>query len=121
MALSAVDFMCEFDEDRPLSRVERRRYRCFEDSAVIAYGRAFNAANRLPKLSFKQLKLSPTVDELGLHDRLLERRNKIIAHSDADRQRVLFATERFIAEDMAVMLPRLDFDDALAFFSERQS
>lgn len=120
MALSAVDFMCELDEDQPLTRVERRRYRCFEDAAVIAYGRAFTAANGLPALSFKQLKLKPTADERGLHDQLLERRHKVIAHSDADRQRILFATERFVADNMTVMLPHVDFDDALAFFSARR-
>jgi len=119
MALSAVDFMCELEEDQHLTRVERRRHRCFEDSAVIAYGRAFTAANGLPALSFKQLKLNPTDAELVLHGRLLERRHKVIAHSDADRQRLLFVTESFVAKHMTVMLPHVDFDDALAFFPDR--
>jgi len=120
MALSAVDFMCEVEEHQHLTRIERRRHRCFEDSAVIAYGRAFTAANGLPALSFKQLKLKPTDAELGLHGRLLERRHKVIAHSDADRQRLLFATESFVAENMTLMLPHVDFDDALAFFPDRR-
>lgn len=120
MALSAADFMCELDEDQPLTRVERRRYRCFEDSAVIAYGRAFTAANGLSALSFKQLKIKPAADERDLHDRIMQRRHKVVAHSDADRQRILFTTERLSAENMTVMLPRVDFDDALAFFSERR-
>ncbi|MDE7548914.1 hypothetical protein PY793_13100 [Acetobacter fabarum] len=121
MACSAVEFMCELDEDCLVTRVERRRYRCFEDTAVIAYGRAFANANNLPILSFKQINISPNSDERALHERLLERRNKVVAHSDADRQRISFTTECFSWENKQVMMPRLDFDDALAFFAEREA
>lgn len=121
MALSAIDFMCEIDEDQLLTRVERRRHRCFEDAGVIAYGRAFTAAKGLPALSFKQLGLKPTEDQRRLHGRLLERRHRVVAHSDADRQRILFATERFEASNKTVMLPHVDFDDALAFYSDRRA
>lgn len=119
MALSAADFMCELDEDGPLTRVERRRFRCFEDAAVIAYGRAFTKAQGLNHLSFKQMALKPTPDELALHNRLMERRSKVVAHSDADRQRILFATEKFEADNGTFMIPHLDFDDALAFYTDR--
>ena len=121
MACSAMEFICELDEDRLVTRVERRRYRCFEDTAVIAYGRAFTNANNLPLLSFKQIKISPSSDERALHERLLERRNKVIAHSDADRQRISFTTECFSLENKLVMMPRWDFDDALEFFAEREA
>lgn len=121
MACSAVEFMCELDEDCLVTRVERRRYRCFEDTAVIAYGRVFANANNLPMLSFKQINISPNSDERALHERLLERRNKVVAHSDADRQRISFTTECFSWENKQVMMPRLDFDDALAFFAEREA
>ena len=57
MALSAVELICELDENQLVTRIERRRYRCFEDTAVIAYGRAFTTAHSLPFLSFKQLKV----------------------------------------------------------------
>lgn len=121
MALSAADFMSELDEGEGFTRIERRRHRCFEDAAVVAYGRAFTRANGLPALSFKQMKIKPSPEERALHDRLMERRHKVIAHSDADRQRILFATERFVADDATVMLPHVDFDDALAFFADRRS
>lgn len=119
MALSAIDFMCELDEDTRLTRVERRRYRCFEDAAVIAYGRAFSNAEGLPFLVFKHMDIKPTPEEQELHDRLIERRRKVVAHSDADRQRILFATEEFQADDGKFMIPHVDFDDALAFYSDR--
>ncbi|MEA1015335.1 hypothetical protein [Sphingosinicella sp. LY1275] len=119
MALSAIDFMCELDEHRRLTRVERRRYRCFEDAAVIAYGRAFSNAEGLPFLVFKHMDFKPTPDEKELHDRLIERRRKVVAHSDADRQRILFATEEFEADNGTFMIPHVDFDDALAFYSDR--
>ncbi|GAP25481.1 MULTISPECIES: hypothetical protein [unclassified Gluconobacter] len=121
MACSAVEFMCELGDDHLVTRVERRRYRCFEDTAVIAYGRAFTKANNLPSLSLKQIKIRPNSNERALHERLLERRHKVIAHSDADRQRISFTTECFSWENKQVKMPRFDFDDALAFFAERQA
>ncbi|MFT8781270.1 hypothetical protein [Acetobacter orientalis] len=38
-----------------------------------------------------------------------------------DRQRISFKTECFSWENKQVMMPRFDFDDALAFFAEREA
>lgn len=118
MALSAFDFMCELDEDSTISRIDRRRFRCFEDAAVIAYGRAFSSANGLPSLDFKHLGIRPSSEERALHDRLMERRHKVVAHSDADRQRIMFVTSKVDA-DIDIMMPHMDFDDALEFYVDR--
>ena len=119
MALSAVDFMSELEEQEIITRIERRRLRCFEDAAVIAYGRVFSKAEGLPFLVFKHLEFKPTAEERVLHERLMERRRKVVAHSDADRQRLLFATDNF-GTDTTIMLPHIDFDDALAFYLDRE-
>ena len=119
MALSAMDFMTGIDGEENLTRIVRRSYRCYEDAAVIAYGRAFTQAKGMPGLKMKLLKLKPTGQQKALHERLLDRRQKVVAHSDVDRQRILFKTERLEATNTTVMLPHIDFDDALSFYDDR--
>mgnify|MGYP000736412726 CR=1 FL=1 len=119
MALSAAEFMSEVCNEDRLTRVIRRRHRCFEDAAVIAYGRAFTDSKGLVAFSFKLLKFKPTPIQQELHERLLDRRKKVVAHSDAERQRILFQTEKFEADTATVMLPHIDSDDALHFFDDR--
>lgn len=119
MALSAVAFLCELDENEPLSRVERRRYRCFEDAAIIAYWRPFSNSKGLPSLSLSKLQIKPTVAQLDLHNRIKLHRDKVIAHTDVDRMRLAFSTSK-LSVDRDIMLPRFDFDDGLVFFAERK-
>ena len=44
MALSALGFLSDLGEREPISRIDRRRFRCFEDAAIIAYGGPFTDA-----------------------------------------------------------------------------
>lgn len=117
MALSAFDFICELDEDDTISRIERRRFRCFEDAAVVAYWRPFTQSNGLPALSMKKLGINPSKPQMLLHKRIKTHRNKVVAHTDADRMRLALKTSKVRGHD--VMLPTIDFDDGLAFFDER--
>lgn len=118
MALSAVTFLCELEPDERISRVARRRYRCFEDTAVVSYCRPFTQSKGLPSLSLKKLGVKPTTEQQALHDRLWARRNKVVAHTDIDMMRLTLSTFRPL-DDHPVMMPSMDFDDGLAFFSER--
>jgi len=117
MALSAFNFVSEVGPEEPISRIERRRLRCFEDAAVVAYWRPFSDSKGLPKLSFKKLGIKATSEQLTLHRRLQERRNKVIAHTDVDRMRLAFSTFR-VSEDSSIMMPQYDFDDALEFYAD---
>ena len=117
MALSAFDFISEVGPEEPISRIERRRLRCFEDAAVIAYWRPFSASKGLPTISLKRLGITATIEQLALHERLNERRNKVIAHTDVDRMRLAFSTFK-VFEDSEIMLPQYDFDDALEFYPD---
>ncbi|WP_156029161.1 hypothetical protein [Sphingobium sp. DC-2] len=118
MAISAVTFLCELEPDQRISRVERRRYRCFEDTAIVSYCRPFTQSKGLPTLSLKKLGVKPTTEQQVLHDRLWERRNKVVAHTDIDRMRLAMSSFQPF-DDHPVMLPMMDFDDGLAFFNER--
>jgi hypothetical protein len=118
MALSAVTFLCELEPGEPISRVTRRRYRCFEDTAVVAYCRPFTQSKGLPTLSFKKLGTMPTPERQALHDRLWDRRNKVVAHTDVDRMRLAMSTFQPF-DDHPIMMPMMDFDDGLAFFEDR--
>ena len=118
MALSAVAFLCELEPDAPISRVTRRRYRCFEDMAIVAYCRPFTQSKGLPTLSFKKLGTKPTPEQQALHDCLWDRRNKVVAHTDIDRMRLSMSTFQPF-ENHPVMMPVMDFDDGLALFEDR--
>ena len=118
MALSAVDFLCEADPDIAITRVERRRLRCFEDAAVVNYWRPFTQSSGLPSLSLKKLGIKPTEDQSALHDRIKDRRNKVVAHTDVDRMRLAFSTFK-VFEDHDLLMPHYDFDDSLYFFEDR--
>lgn len=120
MALSAVDFLSQADPDMPISRIERRRLRCFEDAAVVAYWRPFSRSHGLPTISLEELGIKPTPDQITLHERLKKRRNKVVAHTDADRMRLAFNTIK-IFDDEIFMLPQVDFDDSLEFYPDREA
>ena len=120
MALSAMAFMDEAEPQQPLSRIELRRLRCFEDAAVIAYWRPFSKSEGLPTISLKKLGVKASPEQLTLHQRLRERRNKVIAHTDIDRMRLALSTSR-VFDDLDVLLPSYDFDDSLHFFEDRKS
>ncbi|MBP2159089.1 MULTISPECIES: hypothetical protein [Asticcacaulis] len=118
MALSAMIFLDEADANAKISRVERRRLRCFEDAAVVAYNRPFTSSKGLPKLSFEMIGIDPEPSESELHQRLRVRRDKVVGHTDISEMRLALSTFRAF-DDREVMMPLMDFDDALAFFVDR--
>lgn len=84
-ALSAATFLYEeMDEARGLAGF--RRLRCFETNMVVAYARPFSQAHgAVKRLKLGDLGIDLTNEEYALHERLIEQRNKLYAHSDADR------------------------------------
>ncbi|QZH74632.1 MAG: hypothetical protein JY451_13360 [Erythrobacter sp.] len=87
-ALSAATFLLEEDRTAPNFRNEvARRLKCFETALVVSYARPFSAARGgvapfswglMPKC------WSLTSAEKVLHQNLIDARNKVYAHSDAD-------------------------------------
>lgn len=88
-ALSACAFLHECDEDASYSKVDLRRFRCFETTLVVAYTRPFTQSRggTMP-LSMKMVGLRLSDEKRALHARLVEMRNTIMAHSDEEMMRM---------------------------------
>jgi hypothetical protein len=100
-----------FLEDLPseISQEERWRFRCYHDAAVISYCRPFTQSKGLPTLSFKAIGIEPASGERALHHRIIEYRNKVVAHTDTDRMSLVVTSSR-IWEGVAYVMPRV-FED----------
>jgi hypothetical protein len=93
LALSACDFLYECDPQSRYSKIELRRFRCFETSLIIAYARPFSQSEGgVPLLTLKMAKAELTEQEKALHRRLVRMRNKIVAHSDRKLMRMTTRT-----------------------------
>jgi hypothetical protein len=92
-ALSAAAFLEDCDPDRPTSKNDLRRFKCYETTLVIAYLRPFSQAKgKIPRLMLENCGVSLSDDLRRLHDQLRLQRNRILAHSDGDLMRMAVAT-----------------------------
>jgi len=83
----------ECEPDEKYTRVELRRFRCYETALVTAYMRAFSQSKgKVPPLSFKMADLKLIGDQMKLHRRLVDLRNKVVAHSDREMMRITAQT-----------------------------
>jgi hypothetical protein len=88
-ALSACDFLYECEESNTYSRIELRRFRCYETTLVVAYTRPFTPSRgAAAPLTMKMVGLKLSNHRQALHDRLMDMRNKIMAHSDSEMMRM---------------------------------
>jgi len=85
-ARSAATFLLEqVDSSAKYPLAEMRRFRCYETAMVIAYARPFSMAKgEVGRLTWKDIGLSPTVEEKSLHEKLIKHRNTLYGHSDAE-------------------------------------
>jgi hypothetical protein len=85
-ALSAATFLVEdCDWSKGYRTEDRRRFRCYETTMVVAYGRPFaQARGHTVPFSWKLIKPGFEFDagEEALHEKLLDCRNSLYAHSD---------------------------------------
>lgn len=108
-----------FLEELPsqVSQEERWRFRCYHDAAVISYCRPFTQSKGLPTLSFKAIGIEPASDERELHRRIIEYRNKVVAHTDADRMSLVVTSSR-VLEGFAYVMPHVFEDVGFEFADE---
>ncbi len=87
-ALSAATFLCEeVDWSESYRTNEIRRFKCYETTMVVAYARPFTQARgHAGPFSWKLIKPGFKLEssEAKLHEKLLQHRNKLHAHSDSD-------------------------------------
>jgi hypothetical protein len=116
-ALSAATFLHEDMEDAR-SLADLRRLRCYETNMVVAYARPFSQAHGpVKRLTLDSLAVELNDTQQDLHKHLIERRNRLYAHSDAEF--VPFSVEVWATAmpderpDFEFVMPK--FDEACAF------
>lgn len=92
-ALSAATFLLEdCDWSQKYRTSDLRRLRCYETTMVVAYGRPF-AESRGHGAPFAWKHIKPGFElephEAVLHEKLMECRNKLHAHSDGDFTKIV--------------------------------
>lgn len=92
-ALSACEFLYECEETEKYTKIDFRRFRCYETTLVVAYARPFTQSRgEAVPLTMKMVDLKLSTDRHALHDTLVEMRNKIMAHSDGEMMRMTTQT-----------------------------
>jgi len=111
-ALSALTFLLEeCDYSASYSRVELRKFRCYEASLIVSLARPFVKSRGATTLSLRRIGLRLDDGDRRLLERVIELRHKLIAHSDEDQMH--FRTELLEMGEDTLPLPYLVFDEGL--------
>lgn len=83
-AASAITFVREdIDFKKTYRLAELRRFQCYETMLIVSYCRPFSeSTGEFPRLSYRALGIKLTPFVRSLHDGLMDKRNKLFAHSD---------------------------------------
>jgi hypothetical protein len=84
-ALSALTFLIEECEyEKKYSRVDLRRFRCFETTLIVSFARPFKTGRGQKQLDLSAIGFEFTTEECKLKDKLIRLRDKIVSHSDEE-------------------------------------
>ena len=112
-ALSALTFLreeCDFDEK--YSRVQLRKFRCFETAAIVSFSRPFKVGRGRKALDPAAIGFEFSEDEERLKDKILFLRDKIVSHSDEEEME--YRTHSFrIFDDSDLRMPAAIFRESL--------
>jgi hypothetical protein len=119
LALSASAFLMDCEPEK-YTRVELRRFRCYETALVTAYTRAFSQSKgKVPPLSFKMADLKLTGDQMKLHRRLVDMRNKVVAHSDREMMRITAQTFSMpLRDEREIVFVQTVFDEGITLLGD---
>ncbi len=113
-ALSSLTFLAEeIDYDEKYTKVQLRRFRCYEVNAIISFCRPFEAARGKTTLSSKTVGIKLTEEKKALKQHLLYLRRKIVAHSDEDEMHFRGKTHDMDIRGENYVLTELVFDESL--------
>lgn len=112
-ALSALTFLweeCDFEEHR--SRVQLRKFRCFETTAIVSFSRPFKVGRGREALDLAAIGFQFSEDEQRLKDKILRLRDKIVSHSDEEEME--YRTYSFrVFNDSDLRMPAAIFRESL--------
>ncbi|MFW0888847.1 UNVERIFIED_CONTAM: hypothetical protein MKS84_19340 [Pseudomonas sp. JL1] len=112
-ALSALTFLEEeCDLTGMYSRVELRRFKCYETQSIISFARPFVTSRSGIQLSAKRIGVTFTPEERKHRNQILLLRNKIVAHSDTEEMHYKVETLEFSGKD-SFKAPWFIFDESL--------
>lgn len=117
MALSAITFFCEIGDDAAYDKIELRRFKCYETTFVVSYGRAFtkNRGTNFPIVPLKRIGVALTPSERALHESILDLRHKVYAHSDEAFAHVRLDMHEMDIDRNTLRYPHFQFDHGLEF------
>ena len=111
-ALSALTFLLEdYDFEKRYSKVELRRFRCYETTLIISMARPFEQSRNSTTLSLRAIEIPLDGFEKELVSSITGLRQKIIAHSDEEEMH--FRSGTFPVLDGTINFPKLRFDETL--------
>lgn len=112
-SLSALTFLweeCDFEEQ--YSRVQLRKFRCFETTAIVSFSRPFKSGRGRKALDLAAIGFQLSADEQRLKDKILRLRDKIVSHSDEEEME--YRTYSFrIFDDSDLRMPAAKFRESL--------
>lgn len=112
-ALSALTFLTdECDLTGMYSRVELRRFKCYETQSIISFARPFVTSRSGIQLSAKRIGINFTPEERKHRNQILLLRNKIVAHSDTEEMHYKVETLGFSGTN-SFKAPWFIFDESL--------
>lgn len=123
MALSAITFLEEVDHEETYSKVELRRFKCYETTFIVSYSRPFTRSkgSHFDRLPLKRIGVKWDADEAEMHARIKNLRDRIYAHSDEAFAHVRLDVFRLDVRGTSMTVPHTQFDEGLEFaeFKER--
>ncbi len=117
LAISAAEFLLECDPDTTIGKIELRRYKCYETTAIMAYARPFSdSKGGFPRLSLQMIDVQLDDKSKALHDKILNLRNRAIAHSDSEMMRLAVRLGQLhVGNGQTVPYVKPAFDEGLDF------
>ena len=112
-SLSALTFLSEeCDYAARYSTAELRKFQCYENTAIVAFARPFEAARGRIVLGLRAVGVRLNAAEEQLKSKIIGLRRKVVAHSDDERMHFKISTMQPF-QDSPVTLPILLFQESL--------
>jgi hypothetical protein len=112
-ALSALTFLIEeCDYALRYSTTELRKFKCYENAAIVAFARPFEVSRGRTVLGLRALGIQLNPAEVQLKKKVLDLRRKVVAHSDDERMHFKISTMQ-VFQDSPLAFPVLLFEESL--------